>query len=184
MPKITLRRMNDAPSHHVADASMYEATLRKLTRAKLQMLAKKNKIKANMKSKTIIQELLKLHKAVPPSEPTRTARGETPVAGPSTQIIDTVADTNLDHQPVTQEGSQKSVLSAENSAPKDAADIAAVSSDTGRPAPLDDDSSFSDDDAFIRAVDILLQNNPEMRLSIGDWPYTRGIRDHQEYPPL
>jgi hypothetical protein len=40
VPKITLRRMNDAPSHHVADASMYEATLRKLTRAKLQKLAK------------------------------------------------------------------------------------------------------------------------------------------------
>ncbi|KIK40688.1 hypothetical protein CY34DRAFT_13528 [Suillus luteus UH-Slu-Lm8-n1] len=66
----------------------------------------------------------------------------------------------VDHQP-TQEGSQKSALSAEKSAPiivaKDAADIAAVSSaeilqgpslvlesHTGRPAPLDDDTSDAD----------------------------------------
>lgn len=161
---------------------MYEATLRTLTRAKLQKLAKENKIKANMKSETIIQELLKLYKVVqlhqdegneeplrktrrtsmqeqPPSGPTRTSEEIPLVAGPSTPIIDAVVDTNLDHRP-TQEGSQKSALSAE-SAPiivaKDAADIAAVSSaeilqgpslvpesHTGRPAPLDDGTSDAD----------------------------------------
>ncbi|KAG1720063.1 hypothetical protein EDD22DRAFT_938674, partial [Suillus occidentalis] len=126
--------MNDAPSHHVADASthliltaclgtddMYEATLRKLTRAKLQRLAKANKIKANMKSGTIIQELLKLYKVVqlhqdegneeplrktgktsmqdqPPSEPTRRTSGEIPLgAGPSTRIIDAVVDINREY---------------------------------------------------------------------------------------
>lgn len=44
VPKIKLRRMNDAPSHHITTCpgtlGMYEATLRTLTRAKLQKLAK------------------------------------------------------------------------------------------------------------------------------------------------
>ncbi|KAG1813358.1 uncharacterized protein BJ212DRAFT_1301243 [Suillus subaureus] len=134
---------------------MDEATLRKLTRAKLQKLAKENKIKANMKSETIIQELLKLYKVVPqnqdegsekpprkrlrtsmqdqpPSGSIRRASEEIPpVAGPSTQIMDEPADISL-HRPPTQEGSQKSALSAEKSAPitvaRDAADVAAANS--------------------------------------------------------
>ncbi|KAG1864684.1 hypothetical protein DFJ58DRAFT_724659 [Suillus subalutaceus] len=134
---------------------MDEATLRKLTRAKLQKLAKENKIKANMKSETIIQELLVLYKVVPqnqdegseepprkrlrtsmqdqpPSGSIRRASEEIPpVAGPSTQIIDVPVNTSFDYPP-TQEGSQKSVLSAEKSAPitvaRDATDAATVNS--------------------------------------------------------
>ncbi|KAG2156580.1 uncharacterized protein EDB93DRAFT_1101455 [Suillus bovinus] len=168
---------------------MDEATLRKLTRAKLQKLAKENKIKANMKSETIIQELLKLCKVVrplqdegseetprkklrlsvqdqPPSGPTRGACEEIPpVAGASTQIMDVPVDTNLDH-PAAQEGSQKSALRREESAPtaaaRDTANIAAVISaemlqgpsplleNTGHPAPDDD---TSDADSYLSYAD-------------------------------
>ncbi|KAG2350751.1 hypothetical protein BDR05DRAFT_954862 [Suillus weaverae] len=184
--------MNDVPPHHVAHTSkhlilatcpgtpdMDEATLRKLTRVKLQKLAKENKIKANMKSETIIQELLKLYKVVPlhqdegskeplrksiedqpPSE--RASEEIPPVAGPSAQLMDIPMDTSLDH-PSTQEGPQKSVLSAEKSAPitvaRDVADVASVNSagvlqdlspvlesHTGHPAPGDD---TSDADSYL-----------------------------------
>jgi hypothetical protein len=131
---------------------MDEATLRKLTRAKLQKLAKENKIKANMKSETIIQELLKLYKVVPqhqdkgseeppkkrlrtsvqdqsPSGSIRKTSEEIEVAGPSIQIMDIPVDTSLNHPPI-KEGSQKYALSAERNAPitvaSDAANVAAV----------------------------------------------------------
>ncbi|KAG2117971.1 uncharacterized protein F5147DRAFT_757636 [Suillus discolor] len=133
---------------------MDEATLRKLTRIKLQKLAKENKIKANMKSETIIQELLKLYEVVqlhqdegneepprkrlrtsmqdrPPSGSRRASEEIPPVAAPSTQIMDVPVDTSLDNPP-TQNDSQKSALSTEKSAPiavaRDAADVAAVNS--------------------------------------------------------
>ncbi|KAG1783571.1 hypothetical protein EV702DRAFT_4470 [Suillus placidus] len=191
--------MNNVPSHHFAHTSkhlilatcpgtpnMDEATLRKLTRVKLQKLAKENKIKANMKSETIIQELLKLYKVVPlhqdegikelpkkrlrtsiedqpPSGPLRRASEEIPpVAGPSTQLMDMPLDTSLDH-PSTQEGPQKSVLSAEKSAPitvaRNVADVASANSagvlqepspvlesHTGHPAAGDD---TSDADSYL-----------------------------------
>ncbi|KAG2062230.1 hypothetical protein BDR06DRAFT_992593 [Suillus hirtellus] len=132
---------------------MDEATLRKLTRVKLQKLAKENKIKANMKSETIIQELLKLYEVVqsqqdegseePPRKRLRTSVQDQPpsgsrasedippVAGPPTPIMDVPVDTSLDNAP-TQKDSQKSALSTEKSAPiavaEDAASIAAVNS--------------------------------------------------------
>ncbi|KAG0700656.1 hypothetical protein DFH29DRAFT_876423 [Suillus ampliporus] len=147
------RRMNGASLHHGAHTSkdpipapcpgtldVDEATLRKLTRAKLQKLAKENKVKANMKSDTIIQELLKLCEVVPihqneeseepprkrlrtslpdqpPSGPPRRVSKDTPpVAGPSTQIMDVPVDKNLYHPP-PQDVPQRSAVKTENTVP-------------------------------------------------------------------
>ncbi|KAG2135764.1 hypothetical protein DEU56DRAFT_806390 [Suillus clintonianus] len=81
---------------------MDEATLRKLSRAELQKLAKEHKVKSNLKSVVIIRELVKLYEAVPiiqdenSEEPPRKKsrlRGESPsTAGPSTGIIEQAKD--------------------------------------------------------------------------------------------
>ncbi|KAG2745291.1 hypothetical protein P692DRAFT_20742195, partial [Suillus brevipes Sb2] len=78
--------------------AMDETTLGKLSRAQLQKVAKDHGVKANMKSVVIIQELVKLSKAVPSlqdeesEEPQRkkakTTEERHPAAGPSTQTVD------------------------------------------------------------------------------------------------
>ncbi|KAG2153291.1 hypothetical protein DEU56DRAFT_774233 [Suillus clintonianus] len=105
--------MNEAPHPHPSHSSnhpipaplagpgkrgMDEATLRKLSRAELQKLAKEHKVKANMKSAAIIRELGKLCNVAPllqdeeseepPKKKSRTTEENPPAAGPSTRIID------------------------------------------------------------------------------------------------
>ncbi|KAG1739138.1 uncharacterized protein EDB91DRAFT_393993 [Suillus paluster] len=129
---------NPIPAPYLGKLDMDEATLRKLSRAQLQKLAKENKVKANMKSEVIIKELVKLCKVVllhqdeeseePPRKKSRKSEENPPIAGPSTRIIDVPMDTSLEQLP-TQEDSLKSALTTENTAPiiaaGNAADIAA-----------------------------------------------------------
>ncbi|KAG2745138.1 hypothetical protein P692DRAFT_20892762 [Suillus brevipes Sb2] len=85
---------------------MDETTLGKLSRAQLQKVAKDHGVKANMKSVVIIQQLVKLSKAVPPlqdeesEEPQRkkakTTEERHPAAGPSTRTVDLPVDTSCE----------------------------------------------------------------------------------------
>ncbi|OAX40069.1 hypothetical protein K503DRAFT_799133 [Rhizopogon vinicolor AM-OR11-026] len=152
----TTKNLNPASCPGKLDTD--EATLRNLSRAELQKLAKENKVKANMKSESIIAELVKLCEVVPvhqddeSDKPLRKksitslhdqpevatswspqrATEETPAAGCSIQIMDATVDAGLDHS-LTQDGCQKSALATENTAPTiacgNAADITTENSE-------------------------------------------------------
>ncbi|KAG0702880.1 hypothetical protein DFH29DRAFT_473748 [Suillus ampliporus] len=166
---------NPIPAPYPAKLDMDEATLRKLSRAQLQKLAKEHKVKANMKSEVIIGELVKLctqslsqdeENEEPPRKKLRTTESPPP-AGPSTRIMDVPMDTSLDHPP-TQEDSSKSALT-ENATPMIAAgstaDIAAenptrksqspspvLQSHTEHPATVDDTSDSVSDLSYASPI--------------------------------
>ncbi|OJA17396.1 putative protein 23 [Rhizopogon vesiculosus] len=182
--KTTSRKTNESSLRHGAHASknpipapcpekldMDEATLRKLSRAALQKVAKENNVKANMKSNLIIEELVKLCKVVPlyqdeeseeparkksrtslhdqthSESPRRVGKESPPVAVPPTQIMDVPMDTDIDHVTVP-EGLSKPVLTAQRLAPTIAAsndaDIAAAGTSQGPSSILESHTEHVD----------------------------------------
>ncbi|KAG2135783.1 hypothetical protein DEU56DRAFT_901683 [Suillus clintonianus] len=160
--------MNEAPLSHVPHSynnqipAMDEATLRKLSRAELQKLAKEHKVKANMKSVVIIRELVKLYEAVPliqdedSEEPPRKKsriRGESPsTAGPSTGIVDLPMDTIVDRPIIKEDATSPGLVLAAGEAAGSAAENIAeklpslspiLESHAGHPA-AEDNSGDSD----------------------------------------
>ncbi|KAG2159139.1 uncharacterized protein EDB93DRAFT_1118337 [Suillus bovinus] len=97
---------------------MSETTLAKLSRAQLQKVAKAHKVRANMKSAVIIEELVKLSKFFPliqneesekpPKKKPRTTESP-PAAGPSRRTTDLPMDTSFDY-PIIQDDPPKSLL--------------------------------------------------------------------------
>ncbi|KAG2069644.1 hypothetical protein BDR04DRAFT_1232120 [Suillus decipiens] len=129
---------NPIPALGSEGLEMSEATLAKLSRAQLQKVAKAHKVRANMKSAVIIQELVKLYKFVPPLQdeesedpPRKKSRttGEGPsTAGPSTRTIDLPMGTSLDHLIIQEDPPTSSLLLAAVTPVKAAGNAAGIAS--------------------------------------------------------